>query len=275
MDRKQFAVAVLFSTVLLTAVIVPMSTQQGGGTYDPWLDYNGDGKIDVNDLHPLGESYGTMGDSTRDVNVTNWPTETVLFPENLMLRATRYSVTRGTFEAAGSVTKYELIDSTTLPPSPNVAIAYEYVSQTIGTIDVQLYNGTFVYYKIPTEAYRILGHPAVLVTFNVTTSAPSVITSLKAHAFLGKISVSGEWTELAYLGLRVAGVSGQVNNLQTKLTMTHIDPVDLTMNAGEKLAIRLLVYGHAVSDSTNLQLKILHGAETDYFLVDIPIIKNT
>ena len=46
---------------------------QGSGEYDPWLDYNEDGIIDVNDLHPLGQSYGSSGEPTKNVNVTNWP----------------------------------------------------------------------------------------------------------------------------------------------------------------------------------------------------------
>jgi hypothetical protein len=73
MNGKQFAVATLFALVLLTLVLIPIAHQQGGGAYDPWLDYNGDGKIDVNDLHSLGQAYGTSGDPTRNVNVTNFP----------------------------------------------------------------------------------------------------------------------------------------------------------------------------------------------------------
>ena len=49
---------------------------QGSGEYDPWLDYNEDGIVDVNDLHPLGQAYGSSGDPTKNVNVTNWPVST-------------------------------------------------------------------------------------------------------------------------------------------------------------------------------------------------------
>jgi len=67
MNRKQFIVSTLFASILLTLVIIPITHQQIGGTYDPWLDYNEDGKIDVNDLHPLGQAYGTLGDPTKNV----------------------------------------------------------------------------------------------------------------------------------------------------------------------------------------------------------------
>ena len=68
MNGKQFAVATLFAVILLTVVVVPMSTQQSG-MYDPWLDYNEDGVIDVNELHPLGEAYGSSGDPTKNVTI--------------------------------------------------------------------------------------------------------------------------------------------------------------------------------------------------------------
>lgn len=58
MNRKQFAVAFLFILSLLT---VALSSGPQAGTYDPWLDYNGDGIIDVHDLQALAELYGTSG----------------------------------------------------------------------------------------------------------------------------------------------------------------------------------------------------------------------
>jgi hypothetical protein len=43
------------------------------GTYDPWLDYNEDGIIDLKDVYPMHQAYSTLGDPTKNVNVTNWP----------------------------------------------------------------------------------------------------------------------------------------------------------------------------------------------------------
>jgi hypothetical protein len=87
-NGKQFAIGIVLAIVLLPLAFIPLSSQQGGGTYDPWLDYNGDGKIDVNDLHPLGQAYGTSGDPTRDVRVTNWPLDG---EGNLKVRTEQYS----------------------------------------------------------------------------------------------------------------------------------------------------------------------------------------
>jgi hypothetical protein len=53
-----------------------MPTKSGNGSsYDPWKDLNDDGVIDSTDLGMLGTSWATTGDPTKNVNVTNWPTQ--------------------------------------------------------------------------------------------------------------------------------------------------------------------------------------------------------
>lgn len=44
-----------------------------GRDYDPWLDYNEDGNIDMKDIYAEILAFGTSGDPTKNVNVTNWP----------------------------------------------------------------------------------------------------------------------------------------------------------------------------------------------------------
>lgn len=69
MNGKQFTAGILFAFVLLTLVLIPIAHQQSGNTYDPWLDYNEDGKIDVNELYPLGASYSSTGNPTKNVTI--------------------------------------------------------------------------------------------------------------------------------------------------------------------------------------------------------------
>lgn len=69
MNGKQFGVSMLFAIILLTVTTAPRSGQQDSASYDPWLDYNEDGKIDVNELYQLGEAYGSAGDSARNVTI--------------------------------------------------------------------------------------------------------------------------------------------------------------------------------------------------------------
>jgi len=69
MNRKQFGISMLSAIILLTVIIAPRSGQQDNVSYDPWLDYNEDGRIDVNELYRLGEAYGSTGDATRNVTI--------------------------------------------------------------------------------------------------------------------------------------------------------------------------------------------------------------
>ena len=41
--------------------------------YDPWVDIDQDGEIDIFDVVPVAYAYGAEGDPTRNVTVTNWP----------------------------------------------------------------------------------------------------------------------------------------------------------------------------------------------------------
>jgi hypothetical protein len=83
MNGKQFAVAALFAICLLTSIFIPIAHQQGGGTYDPWLDYNEDGRIDVADLQPLGQTYGTLGDPTKNVTMAKHTSKVIKIAESV------------------------------------------------------------------------------------------------------------------------------------------------------------------------------------------------
>jgi hypothetical protein len=69
---RTLMIAVLCTFCLAVSIfsIMPVSSI---GTYDPWLDSNDDGKIDLKDYFAVGKAYGTSGDPTKNVNVTNWP----------------------------------------------------------------------------------------------------------------------------------------------------------------------------------------------------------
>lgn len=73
MNGKQFIVATMFAVVLLTMAFIPISSQVG--TYDPWLDVDENGKIEIKDFAQMALAYGTTGDPTKNVNVTNWPSD--------------------------------------------------------------------------------------------------------------------------------------------------------------------------------------------------------
>ena len=61
MNRKHYIIDSMIIVVLLTVVLTPLSGQQDG-SYDPWMDLNDDGIIDVYDLQALASVYGTSGE---------------------------------------------------------------------------------------------------------------------------------------------------------------------------------------------------------------------
>jgi hypothetical protein len=54
-------------------MIVPTRSQSGIRDYDTWTDVNGDGVIDMADISMVIDKFMASGDTTRNVNVTNFP----------------------------------------------------------------------------------------------------------------------------------------------------------------------------------------------------------
>jgi hypothetical protein len=71
--KKDLIIAVL-STFCLTAALLVVLPTNSSSPYDPWADINDDGKIDMRDISYDAKLFGTLGDPTKCVNVTNWPT---------------------------------------------------------------------------------------------------------------------------------------------------------------------------------------------------------
>ena len=81
MTTKKDLVIVILATFCLTFTlfaILPAGSNDstlGTGEYDPWLDSNDDGKINILECIALANVFGSSGDPTRNVNVTNWPSQ--------------------------------------------------------------------------------------------------------------------------------------------------------------------------------------------------------
>jgi hypothetical protein len=77
--RKDLVIVVLATLCLILTLFTILPTHSSSSTaaleYDPWIDVNGDGKIDITDVAMTSGSFGTYGDSTRNVNVTNFPSQ--------------------------------------------------------------------------------------------------------------------------------------------------------------------------------------------------------
>jgi len=76
--KRDLVIAVLctFCLTFTLFTILPTGSNNktsGTGEYDPWLDYNDDGIVDYRDINPAARAFGTTGDPTKNVTVTNFP----------------------------------------------------------------------------------------------------------------------------------------------------------------------------------------------------------
>jgi len=71
LNKRSFVIVVL--SALCITMILAVPTNSLVGYYDPWLDYNDDGDIDMVDVAASARAFGSYGDPTKYVNVTNWP----------------------------------------------------------------------------------------------------------------------------------------------------------------------------------------------------------
>lgn len=267
MSGKKIVASTLLAAVLLMVVVVPMSTQQGGSTYDAWLDYNEDGVIDVNDLHPLGGAYGTTGDPTKNVNVTNWPdlsTQKALFPKNLVLRGA----------CQPSFWYPTLLFDETAAPCPLLKSGYDARGKTINTTLDVVYNQTFTY-NPSTHNFQILGRPFATLTFNVTNT-PASSFRLWFKVTLGTISNEGQWTPISMLGWPGLVGVGEYTDFRNQYLAIMPGSLNVMVGSLEMLAIRIEATGYTFDGGadTYVTVEVLCGTGTDYFVVNIPIVEN-
>lgn len=86
MNKKDLIIVAL-ATFCLTATLfmmIPTRSETPVGTYDPWVDVNEDGKINVLDSIVQGNHFFTSGDSTKNVTVKDdtfsWSSGTIVIP---------------------------------------------------------------------------------------------------------------------------------------------------------------------------------------------------
>ena len=70
--RPHTLVSITLGILLLASTYFVGVTAQVN-PYDPWVDYNEDGQIDIFDVVEVATRYDTTGDPTKNVTVINWP----------------------------------------------------------------------------------------------------------------------------------------------------------------------------------------------------------
>jgi len=78
LKKRYILVAVGVASIVLGSLSINSVILAQPGKYDPSLDDDEDGTVDVNDLSAMGQAYGASGDPTKNVNVMNWPTSSAV-----------------------------------------------------------------------------------------------------------------------------------------------------------------------------------------------------
>jgi hypothetical protein len=72
--RKDVILAILITFCFTVSLFLVIPIRSADNKYDPMLDYYHEGRIGLDDLVALANSYGTTGDPTLNVSVTNMDT---------------------------------------------------------------------------------------------------------------------------------------------------------------------------------------------------------
>jgi len=80
MKIRKDLIVVALATFCLTATLfmVVLTRSADDPNWDPWVDIKEDGTVDIYDAITLANAYGTSGDTTKNVNVVNLPSVTVI-----------------------------------------------------------------------------------------------------------------------------------------------------------------------------------------------------
>jgi len=149
-----FAVLTTFCMCALMFAVIPI---RSGLPYDPWADLDSNGKIDMKDIANVASQFGTAGDSTKNVNVTNpngydvqegrlnissdmgyvWPMVYCGGYSRLSLLLYSFGASLG---VGNNITVY-LKEIDWVVPQPNIAVSHEYFS--IDTMNITVMDGSF------------------------------------------------------------------------------------------------------------------------------------
>lgn len=244
--------------------------------YDPWVDQDEDGDVDASDLNVLAGEYGSTGNPTKNVSVTNWPEpEKPTFAEILVLRGYVQEVRRANYG-----TEYEFLGVLVDENMPN--LPHDFVmnsSDLYYSDDVPMgpdkqadVNFTYVPANSP---FFIQGVATIIPTISyyfASTPIDLVYCDIVVH--LEKVNPEGTAvvsSDIISLMTLVDGiVSGTWDSVGVILDITS--PVNV--DPGERLQIRFetLVrcdYGFVY----DAHIELYHTLETDEFIAHIPILQ--
>ncbi len=87
--RKDIIMTALLTFCLTaTPFMIATTNSQTEPPYDPWADYNADGTIDIFDIVPVALTFGTAGDSTKNVTIAGHANKLAYSVRNVVIPAT-------------------------------------------------------------------------------------------------------------------------------------------------------------------------------------------
>jgi len=139
MQRKYLALTISIILCLgATLFLIRQATSQTPGQYDPWLDTNGNGKVDVTDIAYVAKAFGSSGDPTRNVNVTNWPAPYLIQTVSLNCTFTELHNNSEIYYYGGySITPFIYVGGYSrmwihlIPPNPNATTEYTIANYSV------------------------------------------------------------------------------------------------------------------------------------------------
>ncbi len=169
LNIRQFMAAFWLALILLVVASVPLSGQQPGGNYDPWLDYNGDGKINAADLSSMAQSYGAEGDPIRNVTIIGHATKLIRVAVDIALspRASWYS---GLIWVDGYAKMTTLISLIPSPSNKFDILAYDYTGLSGSSWALELPTTMGAYWV---KTYDVVNQQIMINVNNTSTDTPS------------------------------------------------------------------------------------------------------
>jgi hypothetical protein len=133
-NKKDLIIAVL-ATFCLTATLLlamPTRSQTPTGTYDPVIDNNHDGSINILDSIILANHFLTSGDPTVPVNVTNWPSPNYTLAQGMLNMSFNHGSVTGYYIPFVYCGGYSRLSLMILPTNASLGIG--------NSITIWLYN---------------------------------------------------------------------------------------------------------------------------------------
>jgi hypothetical protein len=201
MSVKNYLVALMLSVMILTLILIPISGSQITPQYDPWVDINDDGVIDIFDAISLAGAFGTTG---TPIN------KTALLLECLSKIDSLNSSLQG----------LKAYVETHMPRKGRVIISPFLFQPRENT---QSYYKYAVYLRGDKWFETVLQLPNGAIITNVTAKVTDTVTDGYVTVWLRRYPLTGSYEEMAYMETTLQGTPGEVILYDDTISYASID----------------------------------------------------